>query len=89
MGRLSNWNAPLLKMTNSSSILGDTKSGAYLEYSECETRNLNMPRKPPKDSFDKSRDLPDNIGDCHNLIAELFSRIAELNVIWWCFLGLK
>src|ERR1700730_17032940 len=37
-----------------------------------------MTRKPPKDSFDKPRDLPDNVSDCHNLITELFSRIAEL-----------
>jgi transposase len=37
-----------------------------------------MPQKPPKDSSDKSRDLPDNVSDCHNMITELFSRIAEL-----------
>ncbi len=37
-----------------------------------------MPRKPAGGDSDKSRDLPDNVGDCHNLITELFSRIAEL-----------
>jgi transposase len=34
-----------------------------------------MPAKPPQD---KSAPLPDNVHDCHNLIKELFARIAEL-----------
>jgi transposase len=37
-----------------------------------------MPKKPPISSADQSRDLPDDISDCHNLIRELFARVAEL-----------
>jgi transposase len=37
-----------------------------------------MPKKPSEDNLDKSRDLPDNVSDCHNLIKELFARVAEL-----------
>lgn len=37
-----------------------------------------MPKKPSQDNLDKSHDLPDNVSDCHNLIKELFARIAEL-----------
>lgn len=37
-----------------------------------------MPQKPPKDNLDKSPKLPDNLSDCHDLIRELFARIAEL-----------
>jgi len=37
-----------------------------------------MPNKHPKYSLDNSRDLPDNLSECHNLIRELFNRIAEL-----------
>lgn len=33
-----------------------------------------MPNKPS----DQSTDLPDNLHDCHNMIRDLFSRIAEL-----------
>src|ERR1700729_2399038 len=37
-----------------------------------------MPNKPPKPNFDKSHDPPDKVGDCHQLIKELFARIEEL-----------
>lgn len=37
-----------------------------------------MTRKPPKDNANKSPHLPDNLADCHDLIRELFARIAEL-----------
>ena len=37
-----------------------------------------MPDKPKQDSVENSRDLPDNVADCHALIRELFARIAEL-----------
>src|SRR5271170_2585710 len=34
-----------------------------------------MPNQPPEHASDN---LPDNLNDCHNLIKELFARIAEL-----------
>src|SRR5271170_6855415 len=34
-----------------------------------------MPNQPPEHASDN---LPDNLNDCHNLIKELFDRIAEL-----------
>lgn len=37
-----------------------------------------MAEKPPQTKLDKSRDLPDNVADCHALIRELFARIEEL-----------
>jgi transposase len=37
-----------------------------------------MPKQPPRDGFNQSSDLPDNLHDCHNLIKELFARVAEL-----------
>lgn len=37
-----------------------------------------MPKKPPKDNIDKSAPLPENVQDCHQLIKDLFARVAEL-----------
>ncbi len=38
-----------------------------------------MPKEPPKASkLDGSAELPDNVQDCHNLIKDLFVRVAEL-----------
>jgi transposase len=37
-----------------------------------------MPKQPPKPVTNKPEKLPDNVTDCHNLIKELFSRIADL-----------
>jgi transposase len=37
-----------------------------------------MPKRPTKDDLDKSSDLPEDVAVCHNLIKELFARIAEL-----------
>lgn len=37
-----------------------------------------MPEQPPKPESKNNHDLPDNVDDCHNLIKELFARVAEL-----------
>jgi transposase len=37
-----------------------------------------MANKPPQDNLDRSRDLPDNLSDCHDLIRKLFDRIDDL-----------
>jgi len=37
-----------------------------------------MPKQPPKPGSHNPGELPDNLTDCHNLIKELFARIAEL-----------
>lgn len=37
-----------------------------------------MPKEPPKPNLDSSAELPDNVQDCHKLIKDLFTRIAEL-----------
>jgi hypothetical protein len=37
-----------------------------------------MPKQPPKPDSNNPEKLPDNLNDCHSLIKELFSRIAEL-----------
>jgi transposase len=37
-----------------------------------------MPNKPPTNKADNSANLPDNVQDCHQMIKELFARVAEL-----------
>src|SRR5271170_3168822 len=37
-----------------------------------------MPNKPPTNKADDSANLPDNLQDCHQMIKELFARVADL-----------
>jgi transposase len=54
-----------------------TTSGGVL-YNIANTRNENEMPKPPKNNSTREPELPDNLSDCHNLIRELYERVAEL-----------